>query len=147
MKIYIWGVMKFLVLVLILLGLVGCSNDQEYSQKVTLLERELEVANTLIEEKENEIAKLEKEKIELQKLQEGFENSNSPYYVDTEVRSENDERLKSYAFILDSIGKRISNIDELLDGDRYNDEQIGFLNSEREFVWELGLIGKRNKQS
>lgn len=137
---------KIIIIILVVFGLVACSNDTENSERIKSLESKLKIAHEQIEEKENEITKLQKEKIEfkrnIQELQKTGENDDSSYYEEEEVRSEGDERLKSYDFIIKGISNRISQIDELLKDGEYNDEQIELLEKEREFVWQHWLDWK-----
>lgn len=134
---------KFIIIVLILFGLVGCSDNEENTKKNESLESKLADANEQIEKREAQIAKLTEElteeKKKLQELQKTFEDYKYPYYVsaEPEVRSEDGVRLNSYAFIIKGIANRILHIDGLIEDGKYNDEQIRILKKEREYVWQL----------
>ncbi|GGM43571.1 hypothetical protein GCM10011351_31940 [Paraliobacillus quinghaiensis] len=138
--------MKFIMMIVVLFGLVGCSNGEE--NEVRASENENQPTTNQIEEKNSEIAKLTEElaeeKKKVKELQETLEDSEHPYYVneDPEVRSENGERLGSYAFIIKGIANRIKHIDGLMEDGQYDDKQLEILKKERSYVWELWIDWK-----
>ncbi|MET3683433.1 peptidoglycan hydrolase CwlO-like protein [Alkalibacillus flavidus] len=58
---------KFIIISLLVVGLFGCSNDDEQSEKIESLESNLENAQNEIEKKEKQISKLQEDNTELEK--------------------------------------------------------------------------------